>query len=48
MEEVKYEKILKTRSHPNSKIQQEKERLRALALEIVMLQDKRLLELLAK
>ena len=48
MEEVEYKKVLKTRSHSGSKIQKEKERMRNLALEIVMIQDKKLLELLAK
>jgi hypothetical protein len=48
MAEINYKKILKTRSHPESKIQKEKDRKRKLALEIVMIQDKELLKLLAK
>ena len=48
MKKIKYQKILKTRARSDSKIEKQKEEQRKLAIEIVMLQDKELLELLAK
>ena len=48
MKKVNYQKVLKTRARPDSKIEKWKAEQRKLAIEIVMLQDKELLELLAK
>ena len=45
---IKYEKVVKTRARPDSKVEKYKAKQMKLAIEIVMLQDKELLKLLAK
>tara|TARA_Y100000034_G_C6906109_1_gene420516 strand:- start:4395 stop:4541 length:147 start_codon:yes stop_codon:yes gene_type:complete len=48
MAKVEYKKILKTVSKPDSKVQKELDRKLRIAIEIVMIQDKKLLEMLAR
>ena len=48
MKKVKYQKILKTRAKPDSKIEKWKAEQRKLAMAIVILEDKELLKLLAR